>query len=82
MKLSVVSLSICLSVRPSVRPIIRPLHTAVVGLLLWARRALDIVQLLLGWCTAANASSVILLADVGSRRQFCYSSVHRPVCSF
>jgi len=53
--------------RPSVFPVIRPPHPAVVGLLLWARRAGDIDRLLLhDRRAAATASSVALSADVGS----------------
>jgi len=54
-------------VRPSVFPVIRPPHPAVVGLLLWARRAGDVDRLLLhDRRAAATASSVALSADVGS----------------
>jgi len=44
----------CLSFCPSVCPSYWPLQLHVLGLLLWARRAGDIDQLLYGWCLAAS----------------------------
>ena len=60
MKLSGVRLSL------SVRSIIRSPQAAAAGLLLWARRPGDIDRLPHGRRSAANASSVMLSADVGS----------------
>jgi len=54
---------VCLYICTSVLPIIRPLHAT---LLLWARQAGDINRLLHGRCSAANAISVMLSADIVS----------------
>jgi len=52
----------------SIHPSVCPSHhsATVAGLLLWARQPGDISRFLHGRCSAANASSVTLWADVGS----------------
>jgi len=76
-----------MNIRPSVRPVYRPLQQCAAGLLLWARPARDIGRLLHGASaagafalrlvstaarrSAANASSVVFTAAVGSWTQTC-----------
>jgi len=64
--------------------VIQSLHATAVGLLLWAQWAGDISQewqlpsATAAWHSAANASSVVLSADVGSSLQTC--SVLKKFC--
>ena len=62
-----------LSVRPSVCPIIRLLHAAVVCFLLWMWQPGD--WLIAAWCSAPNASSITLSADIGNWTQTCNNNI-------